>query len=326
VTGGAFAFCGGGQLLSGFGQQFGMGGLDPFMSHAQQMCMGGNPFMAAMQQQVLQLVAGLVQWAVSQLMCGGMMGGMNGWQPQKLDGKEGGGWLAPHGGYKKNEDGSYAISKGAYAGHTAVHMGNGQFGVFAAGCIVGMFQSPTKTEKIASPLTFDLNGDGKVGTTGIENGRKFDLNGDGKLDQTAWAGKGDGVLTFDRDGDGVAGADGRELLGDNTDVDGDGKADGHANGFQALRALAEKHLGKAAVADGKLDAKEIKALEDKAGLRMNVDGVMKKPSELGITSLSLNYAEAGRNADANGNEHRQLGSFTINGQERQANDVWFRYR
>ncbi|MFD2177193.1 hypothetical protein, partial [Veronia pacifica] len=177
--------------------------------------------------------------------------------------------------------------------------------------------------KTNSPLTFDLNGNGKVDTTGIS--KAYDLDGDGKIDQIAWAGKGDGVLAFDANGDGTVGADGKELLGNNTDVNGDGKRDGFNNGFEALRALAIRHLGEAAVADGKLDAAELQALTQKAGLSMLVDGENKSLAELGITEVNLGYTEAGLNPDENGNQHRQVGvGFTRNGEANQAlNDVWF---
>jgi hypothetical protein len=245
-----------------------------------------------------------------------------------IKGSEKGGWLASHkGGYKKVGN-DFEILKGKWAGHKAINCGSGKFQIVdKQGVAKGTFNAPGGKNKIASPLMFDLNGNGKVDTTGIEGGKKFDLNGDGKVDKTAWAGKGDGVLAFDRNGDGKAGTDGRELFGNNTDLDGDGKADGFANGFQALRGLAEKHLGKAATADGKLDAKEIAALEKAAGLKMNVDGADRSLAELGITELDLSYAEAGKNADANGNEHRQVGAgFTQNGQRRAVNDVWLQYQ
>lgn len=177
--------------------------------------------------------------------------------------------------------------------------------------------------RTASPLTFDLNGDG-VSTTGIN--KEYDLDGDGTIDQTAWADANDGVLAFDADGDGLIGEDGKELFGNNTDIDGDGKKDGFQNGFEALKALALKFLGKEAVADNKLDAAEIKKLETAANLKMMVNGENKSLTELGITEISLGYTEAGKNKDANGNEHRQVGNgFVINGQTNQVNDVWYRY-
>ena len=50
----------------------------------------------------------------------------------------------------------------------------------------------------------------------------------------------DAVLVFDKDGDGISGKDGSECFGNNTDLDGDGKADGYKDGFEALKALAQK--------------------------------------------------------------------------------------
>ncbi|MCK6545431.1 hypothetical protein L6R52_06140 [Myxococcota bacterium] len=359
-AGNGFQWGGGDQLLAGFGRQ-GAEGANGCLRHAQQM--NGPEALQQLQQQLLMMLAliTLLQQLMEQSGLGGDSftrgpggpgGGCGGGGPggpggsggpdrpgghsgcpnvrppgeqPTIEGKENG-WLAQHGGYENCGDGKYKITQGEYAGYTCESRGGGKFDVFdPSGKPVGVFNSPGGQDKIASPLTFDLNGDGKVSTTGTRGGRRFDIDGDGRQDQTAWAGKGDGVLTFDRNGDGVAGADGRELFGNNTDVDGDGRADGHANGFDALRALAERHLGREAVADGKLDAKEIKALEDKTGLRMNVDGQSKRLSELGITELGLGYREAGRNADANGNEHRQLGRFTMNGQSQQVNDVWFKY-
>ena len=61
-------------------------------------------------------------------------------------------------------------------------------------------------------------------------------------------------------------------------------------------------------------------------LRMKVDGQDKRLSELGIDSINLGYEEAGKNADANGNQHRQTGGFTQNGEAKNVNDVWFQYQ
>ena len=243
----------------------------------------------------------------------------------KIQGTEPGGWLVQHGQYQKQGDGSLKITGGKYAGYTAVPDGKGNYSLFTAGgTMAGTFCPPGGAQKIASPLVFDLNGDGKVSTTSVESGQVFDLDADGKLDQTAWAGKGDGVLAFDGDGDGVAGEDGSEIFGNNTVVDGK-KFD---NGFEALKALAEKHLGPDAVKDGTLDAAELKALGEKTGLCMMVDGKKVGLAELGITKISVGYKEAGPNADEHGNEHRQVGTgFEMEGRKgpQAVNDVWFKY-
>lgn len=244
---------------------------------------------------------------------------------QKIEGSEPGGWLVKHGQYQKQADGSIKIVDGKYAGYTAVPDGKGNYSLFTAGgTMAGTFCPPGGAQKIASPLVFDLNGDGKVGTTSVEAGQVFDLDADGKLDQTAWAAKGDGVLAFDADGDGVAGEDGSEIFGNNTVVDGK-KFD---NGFEALKALAQKHLGPDAVKDGSLDTAELKALSEKTGLCMIVDGKKVGLDELGITKISVGYKEAGPNADEHGNEHRQVGTgFEMAGRTgpQAVNDVWFKY-
>ncbi|MBY0451183.1 MAG: hypothetical protein K2X01_11220 [Cyanobacteria bacterium] len=176
-----------------------------------------------------------------------------------------------------------------------------------------------------SPLALDLDGDG-LETTGIQ--KTFDLNGDGRLDRTAWVGKREGLLAFDADGDGKVGTSGRELLGNNTDVAGSGKAGNFANGYEALRALAAQHLGEASVADGKLDASEIKALENKVKLRLIIGDQSKTLSETGVSELNLNYqnvdSKDARFFDRHGNQHRQTADFVINGQRRQSTDVWFK--
>jgi len=196
--------------------------------------------------------------------------------------------------------------------------------------IQGMVENAGR--KIASPLEFDLNDDNKVGTTDIS--KDYDINGDGIVDKTAWAGLGDGVLAFDTDKDGNIGEDGKELFGNNTDVDGDGKADGYKNGFEALKALAIKYLGLDSVSDNKLDATEIKMLEEKAGLTMLVNElndkgeviqIKKSLTDLNITELNLGYNESD-SVDENGNEHRQEGDgFVMNGKKQKVDDVWFKY-
>lgn len=305
------------QLFSLLGMQHRcgpMGGMGPAQRMQMAMMLG------QMQQQIHAMM--------SQLLFGGFpcrpggVGGAGQWLKPELPQLCKGKWIAPHGGYKKLGNGRYQITKGQYKDHTLIHQGKGMFHVYdKCGCLKGEWQSPAKKDKIASPLTFDLNGDGKVSTTA--GGKKFDIDGDGKIDDTAWAGKGDGVLAFDADGDGKIGEDGRELFGNNTDIDGDGKADGHANGFDALRALAQKEFGDVG---GKLNAQQLQHLGQKYGLRMMVDGQQKRLDELGITEIDLGYREAGANADAHGNEHRQVGNgFTMNGQQRSVNDVWFRY-
>ena len=169
-----------------------------------------------------------------------------------------------------------------------------------------------------SPLVMDLNGDG-ISTT--EQNRQFDINGDGKQDTISSLGQDDATLMFDADGNGIAGENGKELFGNHTDLNGDGKADGFANGFDALKAFASQKLGAGAVSDGKLDAAEIAQLEQ-SGLKMSVGGQLKSLSALGVDGINLGYQNSDK-ADRFGNEFRQLGSFSLNGQQRQIADLWY---
>jgi hypothetical protein len=174
--------------------------------------------------------------------------------------------------------------------------------------------------RFASPLTFDLNGNGKVGTTNLSGGRNFQMAPGAS--RSAWAEAGDGILAFGN------GKDATELFGNNTKVDGKS----FSNGFEALKALATKHLGADRVAKGYLDKADLTELEKKANLHMKVAG--EKPGQdknarpvedLGIERINLSYREAGANADAAGNQHRQVGTgFVQNGQTKRVDDVWYR--
>lgn len=160
-----------------------------------------------------------------------------------------------------------------------------------------------------TPIALDLNGDG-VKTSADK--WLFDLTGMGTpVEHNGALSKQDGWLAFDANGNGLAGENGAELFGNGTKVDGQT----FANGFEALKALASSILGPDTVKSDKLDLSALRDLEDKIGLRVQVDGVDHKLSELGIESLNLSYSEyaLGANLDENGVDHRVAGSFTRNG-------------
>jgi hypothetical protein len=162
------------------------------------------------------------------------------------------------------------------------------------------------TKNLNSPLVLDLDGKG-IQTTAPT--RTMDIAGDGTLSNVSWFGAGNGVLAFDANKNGKIDINGKELFGNNSDINGDGKADSHANGFEALKKLASNTLGQASVADGVLDASEIKALENKAGLRIITSGDKSQTlSSLRVSNINLGYSETAT-TDQYGNQTRQVGSF-----------------
>ena len=183
-----------------------------------------------------------------------------------------------------------------------------------------------KQYNTSSPLSFDLDGNG-VGTT--DEMISYDIDGDGIKDNIF--NSADAVLVFDKDGDGISGEDGSECFGDNTDLDGDGKADGYKDGFEALKALANKEnlIGDN---DSTLDEKDLALLEAKYGLKIKAGGYNSEAvslSKLGISDINLaktNKTSTDYNFDGKGNElmHQQGATFKVNGVEREYADLWHR--
>jgi len=176
---------------------------------------------------------------------------------------------------------------------------------------------------MCSPLAFDVNGNG-INTT--KETVSFDIDGDGILDTVNNAD--DWVLAFDKDKDGIAGENGSELFGDNTDLDGDGKADGFKDGFAALKALAEKE-GLIGNGDNKLDASDLKKLSDEYGLTMTngYGGEAKDLADLGITEINLATTDKttlNKNFDGQNNDlmTQEGATFVVNGETHDYADIW----
>ena len=169
-----------------------------------------------------------------------------------------------------------------------------------------------------TPLTFDINGDGvKTSDKVVE----YDIDGDGKLDKINDVA--DGTLTI------RGGKDGKDLFGNNTDLDGDGKADGFSNGFEALKALASKEGLINGKDDMKLDATDLQILKDKYEFGMKTAGYnseVKSLEEVGITEINLGSSDkVTEKADFDGRNNDVLtqegATFTVNGKEREYADV-----
>lgn len=170
---------------------------------------------------------------------------------------------------------------------------------------------------MVDPLAFDTSGKG-IQTTGEKV--KFDLDADGKKDTLTEV---DGGMLALR-----GGKDGKDLLGNFTDLDGDGRSEKYADGFSALEALARREgLVNEKTGDTKLDAKDLGLLEKKYGLGMKqgYGGQKRSLGEMGITEINLSSGERkARKMDAEGNTlvNRDGATFKIKGQERSYADVW----
>ena len=170
-----------------------------------------------------------------------------------------------------------------------------------------------------SPLTLDLNGDGVKTSDKVV---KYDIDGDGDLDKINDVA--DGTLTI------RGGKDGKDLFGNNTDLDGDGKADGFTNGFEALKALASKEGLINGKDDMKLDAADLKMLKDKYQFGIKTAGYnseVKSLEEVGITEINLGATDkVTEQANFDGQDNLLMtqdgATFKINGKEREYADVW----
>jgi len=187
----------------------------------------------------------------------------------------------------------------------------------------GELVSESACYSTASPLSFDINGDGVKTSNELV---QFDIDGDGTVDTINDSA--DFVLMFDKDGDGLVGEDGSECFGDNTDLDGDGKADGYKNGFEALAALARKEGLINDSDDMQLDENDITMLQDKYNLSLaqGYNGERVSLTESGITEINLSNADTKleKNFDNQGNDlmTQEGATFKVNGEEREYADIW----
>jgi hypothetical protein len=174
----------------------------------------------------------------------------------------------------------------------------------------------THAESVSSPIILDLDGNG-IATTSAQGGAYFDHAGDGFAERTGWVGAGDGLLVRDLDDNGLIDT-GAELFGSETRL-----ADGSqaANGFEALKALDGN-------SDGQIDIGDTAFADLKVWIDTNGDGYsqpeeLRTLEEMGVTSIATSYANSDL-IDANGNAHRQIGTYTrADGGQAAAEDVWF---
>lgn len=176
--------------------------------------------------------------------------------------------------------------------------------------------------QFTSPLILDLDGNGVVATRKLGQGTYFDHDGNGLAESTGWVGSGDALLVRDLNGNGRI-DDGNELFGNQTDLAPGVNPANAANGFAALATLDTNGDGQVSAQDGS-SWSSLQLWRDLNGNGLNEAGELISLAEAGIGSLGIAYSTNATPADAQGNEHRQLGQFTrSDGSTGAMHDVWF---
>ena len=184
-------------------------------------------------------------------------------------------------------------------------------------CPMEDIKEKTRTaSNFASPIVLDLDGDGVIRTVGVTSGVNFDHAADGFAERSGWVAPGDGLLVWDRNASGTIDS-GRELFGSETLLPNGMKA---INGFEALKAFDVN-------GDGVIDANDpvfaqLRVWVDADTNARTGEGELLTLEEARVKSINLAYTNSNF-VDAQGNAHRQVGSYTTtDGQTRAATDVW----
>ena len=142
------------------------------------------------------------------------------------------------------------------------------------------------------PLVLDLAGNGFKASGKLVD---FDLDGSGRPRTIADLPVGAGLLVLDSDKDAVAGGGPMELFSAATDLDGDLRPDGFADGFEAFNGLVKKAVRENVLAptvlkEMRLGAADLAALERSYGLKVRAGGFLSPAVSLaqaGIVEIGL---------------------------------------
>ncbi|WP_050763479.1 hypothetical protein [Roseibium sp. TrichSKD4] len=232
-----------------------------------------------------------------------------------VKGKEGK-WLIGHGKYN-HANGGYTFKEGPLKGYTAVHQGGGKYHINNGdGQKVADYNNGKGKDKVASPVALDLNGDGRISTTGVSTAQQridgqvgetiaFDIDGDGTKEQVEWITGGDG-LVVDMTKIGANGEiDGNALMGD--------QGGRYTDGYQKMATYDQN-------GDGQLTGGEMANMGVWVDANGDGDvdaGELRSAAEAGVTQLSTQ-----RNDVVNERGETLMQSSANNGQML-TEDVWF---
>ena len=125
----------------------------------------------------------------------------------------------------------------------------------------------------SDPLIFDLDGDGKISLTDLDNGTNFDIDNDGFAQKISWVSGQDGILVLDRNNNGKI-DNGLELFGENTVTSEGTNAKG---GIDALSDLDSN-------SNGIIDANDAQFSSLKF---LKADGTLVSLQDAGISQIIL---------------------------------------
>lgn len=146
------------------------------------------------------------------------------------------------------------------------------------------FDRASKAQPPRDPLVIDLGEEG-ITLRSINHGVNFDLDNNGFAEKTAWVGKEDGFLAYDRNGNGII-DNGGELFGDQVILSDGSKS---ISGFDALADMDENY-------DGVIDGNDSVFASLLVWIDANHNGTsesdeLKTLNELNIVSISLEHTE-----------------------------------
>jgi len=176
-----------------------------------------------------------------------------------------------------------------------------------------------------SPIVVDFNKDGKVSA---KSGDGVDVDGNGVGD--GYASDGDKMLAMsDKNKSGAI--DGSEVFGDQTVSPFTGQKLNAANGFEALKMIAqeaEQYTGIKCLNNGEVNLQNLKAALSTVGVDLGFisgSNVTELEDLAHVASINVDeYDEVDANGDV---QHRQQGTYTsADGETYGANDVWFKNR
>jgi len=183
--------------------------------------------------------------------------------------------------------------------------------------VIGSGKKTTKIGNLTikhSPLTLDMNGDGVKTSNKLT---RFDIDGNGTVDTINDISPEDALLSIDADGNGASGENGKELLGDNTDLSRFGIQGKFQDGFEALNAIAAQAKQRGLInQDDTLDSNELKVLESAYGLKAkqgSLNARSQSADAAGIQDINLASGAKKRisNFDNRGNDTLQSDGATF---------------